>query len=77
MSGIHRNGMHVAILMACEVHKGGNVPSPLFNFLFIAALFVPAVMYIGGVFILMVSLVVKHYRATHESSSHAIAALAH
>ena len=53
------------------------MPSPLFNFLFVAALFVPAVMYIGGVIILMVSLVVKHYRATHEPSSHSIAALAH
>ena len=41
------------------------MPSPLFNFLFFAALFVPAAMYIGGVIILMLSLVVKHYRLTH------------
>jgi hypothetical protein len=53
------------------------VPSPLFNFLFVAALFVPAAMYIGGVIILMVSLVLKHFRARHESTSHSIEALAH
>ena len=40
------------------------MPSPLFNFLFLAALFVPAAMYIIGVIILMTSLVVKHFRAT-------------
>ena len=43
------------------------MPSPLFNFLFLAALIVPAVMYIGGVIILMLSLVVKHYRLTHAA----------
>jgi hypothetical protein len=59
-----------------EVHKGGNVPSPLFNFLFIVALFVPAAMYIGGMIILMSSLVVKHYRVKYERS-HPIEALAH
>jgi len=64
------------MLMACNVRKGGNVPSPLFNFLFIAALFVPASMYIGGVIILMISLVVKHYRATHKQP-HPVEALAH
>lgn len=69
--------MRVAILMTCEAHKGGTVPSPLFNFLFIAALFVPAVMYIGGVIILMVSLVLRHYRARHEAASHSVEALAH
>lgn len=69
--------MHVAILRACEVHKGGTVPSPLFNFLFVAALFVPALMYIGGVIILMVSLALKHYRATHDAESHSFEALAH
>jgi hypothetical protein len=53
------------------------VPSPLFNFLFIVALFVPAAMYIGGVIILMVSLVVKHYRSRHESAPHSVEALAH
>ena len=42
------------------------MPSPLFNFLFLAALIVPAVMYVGGVLILMMSFVVKHYRLTHE-----------
>ena len=52
------------------------MPSPLFNFLFIVALFVPAAMYIGGVIILLTSLVVKHYRATHERS-HSVEALAH
>jgi hypothetical protein len=51
------------------------VPSPLFNFLFIAALFVPAAMYIGGVIILMMSLVVGHYRVAHQP--HSVEALAH
>lgn len=52
------------------------MPSPLFNFLFLVALFVPAVMYITGVIILMLSLVVKHYRLTH-APSHSQEALAH
>ena len=52
------------------------MPSPLFNFLFLAALIVPAVMYIGGVIILMLSLVVKHYRLMHRHP-HAVEALAH
>jgi len=52
------------------------VPSPFLNFLFLAALFIPAAMYIGGVIILMISLVVKHYRATGERS-HEIEPLAH
>jgi hypothetical protein len=52
------------------------VPSPLFNFLFVVALIVPAVMYICGVVTLMLSLVVKHYRLTHRQA-HAIEALAH
>ena len=56
--------------------KEGRVPSPLFNFLFLAALIVPAVMYIGGVIILMISLVVKHYRLTHAPSQ-TIEALVH
>ena len=41
------------------------MPSPLFNFLFLVALIVPAAMYIVGVIVLMLSLVVKHYRLTH------------
>lgn len=52
------------------------MPSPLFNFLFLAALIIPAVMYITGVIILMLSLVVKHYRLTH-APSHPHEALAH
>jgi hypothetical protein len=52
------------------------VPSPLFNFLFIAALIVPAAMYICGAIILMISLVVKHYRVAHGGSHH-VEALAH
>ena len=56
--------------------KEAIVPSPLFNFLFLAALFVPAAMYIGGVIILMASLVLKHYRATH-AAPHSVEALAH
>lgn len=53
------------------------MPGPLFNFLFVAALFVPAAMYIGGVLILMGSLVLKHVRAKHEAATHAVEALAH
>ena len=52
------------------------MPSPLVNFLFLAALIVPAVLYIAGVIILMVSLVVKHYRLTHVPAQ-PIEALAH
>ena len=52
------------------------MPSPLFNLLFLIALFVPAAMYIGGVIILMISLVVKHYHVTHGRSQ-PIEALAH
>jgi hypothetical protein len=63
-------------LTACEVHKGGNVPSPLFNFLFLVSLFVPAAMSIGGVIILMISVVVKHYSVRYERT-HSIEALAH
>jgi hypothetical protein len=52
------------------------VPSPLFNVLFVAALFVPAAMYIAGVVLLMASLVLKHYRLTHRAAQ-PIEALAH
>ena len=38
------------------------MPSPLFNVLFLVALLVPVTMYIAGVAVLMLSLVVKHYR---------------
>jgi hypothetical protein len=41
------------------------VPSPLFNFLFLVALFVPAAMYIAGVLILIASLVLDHWRVQH------------
>jgi hypothetical protein len=52
------------------------VPSPLFNFLFVVALFVPAAMCIAGVVILMSSLVLTHYRARYERT-HSVEALAH
>ena len=52
------------------------MPTPLFNVLFVAALFVPAVMYIGGVLFLMMSLVIRHYRLTHAPAP-PIEALAH
>ena len=52
------------------------MPGPLFNFLFLAALIVPAAMYIVGVLMLMISLVVRHYRLTHAAAS-PIEALAH
>lgn len=41
------------------------MPSPMFNFLFVVALFVPIAMYICGVLVLMFSLVRSHYRVTH------------
>jgi hypothetical protein len=52
------------------------MPSPLFDFLFLASLFIPAAMYITGVIILMISLVVKHYRLTARRT-HSIEAVAH
>jgi hypothetical protein len=52
------------------------MPSQLFNVLFLAALFVPAAMYITGVAVLMISLVVKHYRGKAPSVQ-PIAATAH
>ena len=52
------------------------MPSPLFNFLFLAALFVPAAMYIAGVVILMLSLVMKHFGGRAERT-HSIEAIAH
>jgi hypothetical protein len=53
------------------------MPSPLFNFLFIVALLVPAAMYIVGVVILMASLVVKHVRRTTAPATHPVEAIAH
>ena len=53
------------------------MPSQLFNVLFLAALFVPAAMYITGVAVLMISLVVKHYHLTHEAPAHRVEAPAH
>ena len=67
-AGVPHPARALPLHAACKSHKGGNVPSPLFNFLFLAALIVPAVMYITGVIILMLSLVVKHYRLTHASA---------
>jgi hypothetical protein len=52
------------------------MPSPLFNFLFLVALIVPAAMYIIGVIVLMASLVAKHVRAT-ASAKQPIEAIAH
>jgi hypothetical protein len=52
------------------------MPSPLFNFLFVAAFIVPAAMYITGVVILMISLVVNHVRA-RTPVAHPIEATAH
>ena len=64
-------------LFACEPHKEEvHVPSPLFNFLFLAALIVPMAMYIAGVVILMASLVVKHNRGKY-ARAHSIEALVH
>ena len=52
------------------------MPSQLFNVLFLVALFVPAAMYVGGVLVLMISLVVRHYRIT-AAGTHAVEATAH
>ena len=48
-----RPGTSVAIPASVRCAQRGSVPSPLFNFLFLAALIVPAAMYVGGVIILM------------------------
>jgi hypothetical protein len=56
--------------------KEGTLPSPLFNLLFLVALFVPIGMYAIGVLILMASLVKKHWIAK-EIATHPIAATAH
>jgi len=53
------------------------MPSPLFNFLFLAALIIPATMYIVGVLILMISLVVRHFRETTAHHKPQIEAMAH
>lgn len=42
------------------------MPTPLFNFLFVVALFVPMAMYIAGVLIVMCSIVLNHFRTTHR-----------
>jgi hypothetical protein len=53
------------------------MPSPLFNFLFLAALFVPAAMYITGVIVLMASLFVRHRRHARAERWRAVEAIAH
>jgi hypothetical protein len=52
------------------------MPSTLFNVLFLAALFVPAAMYLLGLLCLLTSLVVKHRRET-VGRAHTVEALAH
>lgn len=52
------------------------MPSPLFNVLFLMALIAPAAMYIIGVIVLMISIIVKHYRGTVRHR-HVIEVLAH
>jgi hypothetical protein len=52
------------------------MPTPLFDALFLIALFVPIAMYLTGLIILMVSLVVKHVAAAHVRP-HPVQALAH
>ena len=71
-----RHGGCQYLRRASCLHKGGNVPSPLFNVLFILALFVPMAMYIAGVLILMFSIVVNHYRTMHPRA-HRVEALVH
>lgn len=51
------------------------MPSPLFDALFLIALFVPIVMYATGLLILFVSLVVKQWRL-HETVPGAVEARA-
>jgi hypothetical protein len=52
------------------------LPSPLFDVLFLIALILPIAMYLTGLIILMVSLVLKHFPATHERP-HSMEVLAH
>jgi hypothetical protein len=56
--------------------KGGHVPSPLFNFLFLVAFFVPIGMYVVGVLILMASVITRHWTLRHNVN-HPIVATAH
>jgi hypothetical protein len=53
-----------------------SLPSPLFNFLFLVALFVPITMYVVGVLTLMALLVVEHWGAK-EIGKHLSEATAH
>ena len=53
------------------------MPSPLFNALFLIALFVPAAMYIAGVVILMFSIVARHYRVSFERTHTQLPATSH
>ena len=52
------------------------MPSPLFNFLFLVAFFVPIGMYVIGVLVLMASLVATHWTEHHGITRH-IEATAH
>ena len=52
------------------------MPTPLFDALFLIALFVPIALYLTGLIVLMVSLIAKHFAAAHEGS-HSIEAPAH
>ena len=52
------------------------MPSPLFNFLFLVAFFVPMGMYVIGVLVLMASLVATHWTEHHEITRH-VEATAH
>lgn len=60
--------------LGCE--REGIVSHPLFDFLFLTALIVPAAMYICGLTILIASLIVKHHRET-PATAQAVEALAH
>lgn len=44
------------------------MPSPLFDFLFLAALFVPVTMYVVGVVLVIASLVLDHWRMMHPQT---------
>ena len=56
--------------------KEATVPSPLFDFLFVVAFFVPIAMYVIGVLMLMASLVATHW-TEHRGIARHIEATAH
>jgi len=74
-SGVHDTHVVVRGLPFLQT-KEAAVPSPLFDFLFLVAFFVPIAMYVIGVLMLMASLVATHW-TEHHGITHHIEATAH